>query len=372
MSEYQYYEFQALDQPLTAEAQQAVHRLSSRVHLTPSSASFVYNHGDFRGNRYDVLAKYFDVMLYITNWGTRQLMFRFPRQTIPLHVRTQYRYDDSLEWSSVGDYTILNIEYHDESGDWGWVEGEGLLPGIVPVRNDILRGDWRALYLAWLLFAREEFEILEADEDLTSPPLPPNLHRLSPALERFATFFDLDPDLITAAAQFSRAIEPSENDLSAQLDRLPDGEKQDFLRRLLRGESHLDIALAARLRELAGPDERATVTEPTCSIQQLVAGARQIAQQRREAEREQAEIERLKKLEETVRHEGELWARLADLIEQKKANAYEEAIDILKALRDLAIYQNRSSEFRQKMVAIKNQHPTLQGLLKRMKNAGLI
>lgn len=67
MSEYQYYEFQALDSPLTPEAQAEMRRLSSRVHLTATSASFVYNYGDFRGNPYDVLANYFDTMLYITN-----------------------------------------------------------------------------------------------------------------------------------------------------------------------------------------------------------------------------------------------------------------------------------------------------------------
>jgi hypothetical protein len=35
MSEYQYYEFQAIDRPLTAEEQQAVSKLSSRVEPHP-------------------------------------------------------------------------------------------------------------------------------------------------------------------------------------------------------------------------------------------------------------------------------------------------------------------------------------------------
>ena len=43
MSEYQYYEFQAIDRPLTLKEQEALQALSSRAHITPNRASFVYN-----------------------------------------------------------------------------------------------------------------------------------------------------------------------------------------------------------------------------------------------------------------------------------------------------------------------------------------
>ena len=70
MSEYQYYEFQALDRPLPHEAQAEIQSLSSRVQLIATSASFVFNYSNFPGDPYRVLAKYFDAMLYITNWVT--------------------------------------------------------------------------------------------------------------------------------------------------------------------------------------------------------------------------------------------------------------------------------------------------------------
>jgi hypothetical protein len=50
MSEYQYYEFQALDRPLTQEEQEAVASLSSRVDPHPRRAVFVYHYSDFQGN----------------------------------------------------------------------------------------------------------------------------------------------------------------------------------------------------------------------------------------------------------------------------------------------------------------------------------
>lgn len=73
MNEYQYYEFRAIDCPLTDEA---MRQLSSRVMVTPTSAAFTYNYSDFRGDPEKVLLQYFDAMFYIANWGSCRLMFR--------------------------------------------------------------------------------------------------------------------------------------------------------------------------------------------------------------------------------------------------------------------------------------------------------
>ena len=50
MSEYRYYEFQALDRPLTQEQISELRAYSSRARITPSSFVNVYNSGDFKGN----------------------------------------------------------------------------------------------------------------------------------------------------------------------------------------------------------------------------------------------------------------------------------------------------------------------------------
>ena len=50
MSEYQYYEFRAVDTPLTESQKADVSKLSSRAYVTSHSASFVYNYRDFPGN----------------------------------------------------------------------------------------------------------------------------------------------------------------------------------------------------------------------------------------------------------------------------------------------------------------------------------
>jgi hypothetical protein len=194
MSEYQYYEFQAIDRPLTTEQQAAMRKLSSRVELSATRAAFNYSYGDFRGEPLKVLEQHFDALLYIANWGSKQLAFRFPRASIAAAQLEPYLLGD--EESYVGDlhttpqYLILNLETREEEG-YGWIAGEGLLDPLIPLREAILRGDLRALYLFWLRCAAEQAGWADEDEEpdpLVEPPVPPGLGQLDPALGAFADF----------------------------------------------------------------------------------------------------------------------------------------------------------------------------------------
>lgn len=82
MSEYQYYEFQAIDRSLTNREMGEIAQLSSRVDLNPYRAVFVYYYGDFRAKPENVLSRYFDAMIYLANWGSKRLMFRFPESVV--------------------------------------------------------------------------------------------------------------------------------------------------------------------------------------------------------------------------------------------------------------------------------------------------
>jgi hypothetical protein len=50
MSEYQYYEFQAVDRPLTAEQMTQLRSLSSRATITPTRFTNFYTWGGFKGD----------------------------------------------------------------------------------------------------------------------------------------------------------------------------------------------------------------------------------------------------------------------------------------------------------------------------------
>lgn len=88
-------------------------------------------------------------MFYIANWGTWQLMFRFPKSLVNLDWFRPYELEDAIAISVSSQYVVLNIEIHEDGGG-GWVEGEGWLPRLLPLRDDLLSGDMRLLYLACL------------------------------------------------------------------------------------------------------------------------------------------------------------------------------------------------------------------------------
>lgn len=138
MSEYQYYEFQTIDRPLTAEQQAALRKLSKRVELSATRAAFNYAYGGSIGEPLHVLEQHFDALLYIANWGSKQLAFRLPRGSIESAQLEPYLLGD--EESYVGDlqvtrqHLILNLETREEEG-FGWIEGEGLLDPLIPLRE---------------------------------------------------------------------------------------------------------------------------------------------------------------------------------------------------------------------------------------------
>jgi hypothetical protein len=369
MSEYQYYEFQAIDRPLTDEEQQVVARLSSRVHPHPRQAAFVYHWSDFPADPAEILTKYYDAMLYETNWGSRRLMFRFPRTALDMEATMAYCQplivQDYVSFFPKGEHIVLNIEFHGE-GEGHWVEGEGWLSAMLSLRDDILRRDYRALYLAWL-------KVLEIDDLLESvpePPVPTGLKRLSPALDTFVQFFGIEEMLIQVAAEGSDEVQaPPEGWLQKALARLPEEEHDTFLLRLAQGEPYLSVDLNRRLRQIA------PLPEPELSPRRMVGYLLQTAEDWREQERRrriaETEAKRIQELNALAERESETWSEVFDLIEQKQSKPYDEAVRLLVRLRDLARYQGNEAAFQEQINRIYRQYSRRSGLLRRLREAGL-
>ena len=63
MSEYQYYEFAAIDKPLNEKDMKALRNLSTRAQITPTSFVNEYNWGDLKGDPLKLVEKYFEKVL---------------------------------------------------------------------------------------------------------------------------------------------------------------------------------------------------------------------------------------------------------------------------------------------------------------------
>ncbi len=372
MSEYQYYEFQALDRALTDDEQADISSLSSRVDLTRRRASFVYNYGDFRGNPDQVLAQYFDAMLYMANWGTTQLMFRFPKALVDLDQITPYCLEDAVSYSIAGDYVVLKIYWYAEEGR-GWIDGEGWLDLLIPLRDDILRQDYRALYLAWLM-AISSVYLEDVDEPVYEPPVPPGLQQLSKPLRTFIELFEIDDILLQAVSQSSREqSRTNDEQLREAISRLSRTECNDFLARLLHGESNLAIVLKRRLRELLGEEEsvseRAQESRRTAEeLLELVDNEREEWQHK---QTQAEEARRKREMEALAREAPQLWTTVYALIAKKQVKAYDEAVNILAKLKNLADYQDEQAAFQEKITRIHKEHQRLPGLRSRLSHAGL-
>jgi hypothetical protein len=370
VSEYQYYEFQTIDRPLTASEQAQIEKLSSRVQLTPTQAIFVYSFGDFRGNPEQILTEYFDAMFYIANWGSWQLMFRFPKAIIDPGWFLPYDLPDAVTVSQNSQYLVLNIEINEEEG-FGWIEGEGWLRKLLPLRNDLLSGDLRLLYLVWLRVA-PYLAGDPLDDDPIEPPIPPNLGQLSPQLEAFINLVELNSDLVEAAAQSSiRDLASSGLPLENWLSALSEIEKQEFLLKLVRREPHTDLQLINRLKELASAEQSSPEFTPGHRrLSELEAIADTMRMQREQKEQDAARKKRIKELKALALQEAEAWERVVQLIELKQAKPYDEAATLLQDLRDLAEYQGRLSEFAQRFEKLKSDYsnrPALNARFKKIK-----
>jgi catechol 2,3-dioxygenase-like lactoylglutathione lyase family enzyme len=179
VSEYQYYEFLAVDRPLTEPEMRELRAVSSRAVITPTRFTNHYEWGDFKGDPRAWMERYFDAFLYFANWGTHELMLRLPRRVLEPATARRYCRGDAASARAKGGHVILEFLSEAEGSDWYEEEDEdGNLSALVPLRADLAAGDLRALYLGWLLCVQAG----ELDDGEAEPPCPPGLGRLSAAV----------------------------------------------------------------------------------------------------------------------------------------------------------------------------------------------
>jgi len=381
MSEYQYYEFQALDRPLTREQMAELRAVSSRAKITAYNFVNEYNWGSFKGSPDHWMERYFDAFLYFANWGSRRFMLRLPTKLLDTKTAQAYCGRESLSrWQNDG-HTILSFDAETEGYELAENEGSWLA-SLVPIRADLMRGDYRALYLGWLLAV----QCRELDEDDLEPPLPRGLGHLSGALECLADFLGMDFDLIAAAAELSvneQLPVPSGNWIDEWVRGLPTTEKDAIVRRLVGGDDlHLGVEIRRRAILAIGGKGQADERPPR-TVGELLMRAETIAAERKKkeaekrarekAERERKESEaRRKWLKSLAGKENHLWSNIEKLIATKQPRRYDEAVSTLQDLRDLAQLKGRIAEFKSRINALQQAHSATGTLIERFCKAGLL
>ncbi|MHB8619935.1 MAG: hypothetical protein ACYDAG_10235 [Chloroflexota bacterium] len=385
MSEYQYYEFLAIDRPLSADEMGELRALSTRAEMTPWSLVNTYNWGNFRGNPSTLMERYFDAFLYLANWGTRRLMLRVPSRLLDQKTAEAYCFGESASVQATGEHLIIEFNSEDEHGDWE-DGGEGWLSSIIPLRADLAAGDVRSLYLGWLLCA----QLGELDDSDVEPPPPPDLRNLSGSLKSFADFLRIDLDLIAAAAEGAPGTDADDREsesagkLGAWSGSLPEVEKNRLLTRLAEGnDPHLRAELLNRFKRAnAGSQMGKTAVDKRRTVAQLLTAERRRTEEERRRVAERDEQERIRRerdaaaardqhLHELAAREADAWRKVDAWIGTKRPADYDEAVRLLADLREVSVRTNRTNAFAERIRELRQQHGKKPSLLQRLDKAGL-
>jgi hypothetical protein len=378
MSEYQYYEFQAIDRPLSDEEMEKLRCYSTRARISRTSFVNEYNWGDFKGDPDAWMEKYFDAFLYFANWGTHVLMLRLPSRLLDPEIAQQYCVGNSAFVRQKAGKVILSFESNDEGGDS--VDDEEPSSALFAVRAELARGDLRALYLGWLLCAQNR----ELDDEELEPPVPAGLSQLSASVEALAEFLRIDRDLLHVAARSSpqlRKVEYHPKEVTEWVARLPAREKDEVIASLIVNGDHSAIStlLLRFIRErstgaLSDQPPRRTVgallqSAKACFEERSRLEADKRAKEKARREHETA-IAREKHLDNRRGQELGLWAKVESLIATKQPNNYDEAVRVLVNLRDLGLH-TQGGDFSRDLEALRQAHARKPSFLLRLEKAGL-
>jgi hypothetical protein len=396
VSTYQYYEFLALDRPLTPEQQAEVRKTSTRAHIDATRFVNEYHYSDYGGSAERLLTRYYDAHLYFANWGSRQVMLKLPKKLLDMDTVEQYWADIGCAITASGSTVVFDFSRSFDDDEWDDVweaSAIGTSLGVIAgIRTEIVAGDLRGLYLAWLA-AYGRWEVDEEafppeDEDRLEPPLPAGLATPSAAQRALSDFLRLDQDLFAAAAQAS-PVRASDGDQSIDFDQALAGlsgrDKDRLLRRVFEGDGE---AVRMELRGRARPSEVQSITdanqrrtvgelldaaavhrEQRLNRERLAAAAAAEAPAADEAKRER--IERDRRLRAVARDPEGTWDRIEELVAAMKPREYDEAADLVEDLWALARRDGTEDSFTPLVQMLRARHARKPAFQRRLDERGL-
>lgn len=397
MSEYQYYEFRAVDRPLTPEQMSELRALSSRAEITSNSFTNSYNYGDFRGDPRKLMETYFDAHVYVSNFGTFTFLLRLPRAVLPDDTLARYASEEALNWWTTDEHTILEWQLNEDSSD-GWMEGKGWMSRLLPLRDELVRGDYRSLYIGWLSslwdgsleddeedsddWDDDDAEEPEDEEDDRStgrrePPVPAGLGALTAAQSALAEFLCVDSDLMAVAAAASPKAPSNANSAQKAAEwvaRLSEQEVRSLVGRVLNGEG-MRVQAELQSQYYRADGEAAANSEAKAhrngrTVAELLTMAAQAESERERKQTEERDRKRHAYLTGLATRFAELWSKVNTLAEEQKPASYDQACTLLVDMRDAYAHTERRPEFDTEFARFLGQFSRRTALVRKLKEVG--
>lgn len=391
MSEYQYYEFLAVDRPLDADQLRQVRTLSTWATISPTRFVNEYQWGDFKGDSTKLVEQLYDAHLYFANWGSRRLVLRLPALMLSKKTVALYALEESLTvWTRSG-HTLLDFSVEcEDGGEWDF-ETSWELSSLIGLRAELAAGDLRPLYLAWLA-ALTVWELSEDDEEeyvrATEPPVPAGLADLTGPQRALADFLKVDPDLLAVAARASDPAHPpggpDRRELATFIAALPVKEKDELLLHAALGThpqpgpkllAHYRSTTADRTTANRQPSPRSAATLLDAASAHRTERTRHEQEAHRTAVEERARAAaraHQRHLDRIARDVDQAWKDVDDLISQKKSAAYDTVATLLRDLREIHAQRSTLPEYDRRAGSLRAAHCNKPALMRRFDTLGVL
>lgn len=374
MSEYQFFEFAALDRPLTTAEMRQLRAASTRADITPAGFVNAYDHGSLKARPLEWMQRYFDAFVHVSGWGARRFALRLPRDCFSAAALKPFLTAPVLEVCSDKQQWILDWQLDGEEDFERFVDDDGRawMRRLVPLRAELMRGDCRALYLGWLV------GIGALSDDTLEPDVPPGLADLTPAQSSFVEFMGLGPDLLAAAAAGSAAREPPV--LEAWLKTWTREEMAAVIEIIALERTDYAAQRVHRRYAAWQHQQRASrnAATPRRRVAQLRSDAESLesARHKREAAERSAtaaarQRAREAKLRQMMQETDIEWAALNVLVGIGTAAAYERATQAIKNFGDAYALLSRRDEFDLLLSRFLHRHSKRAALFRRLTEAGV-
>jgi len=271
-----------------------------------------------------------------------------------------------------------SLEESENYDRFGMEDGRGWMARLAPVREELLRGDLRSLYIGWLAAVTGE---LMDDDDVESLSVG-GLANLAAAQQAPAEFLEVDPDLLAGAGMGSPAAlkaEISPEEMDEWIDALPREEVNSILKQLLEGkgrqaERSTRNRFASWRRGLQTGDTdapRRTVGE----LRQNAEKARLIRMEKQKRDRKQREIKRLEKRKAYLKNLSsdfpKAWASVKEPVERGSGRGYDEACRILVDIAEAYALYATKKQLQKELEKFMAGHLRRKALIQRLVKAGI-
>jgi hypothetical protein len=351
--------------------------VSTRAEITPTSFVNHYEWGDLKANPKDWMRRYFDAFVYSANWCSCWLALRVPKTAFRKSELKPYASEYTLAIDASDEHWIFNWSL-DESENYdrfAMDDGSGWMSRLAPLREELLRGDLRPLYLGWLA------DVHTMAEDEQEPEVPPGLADLSPAQQALVQFLEVDPDLLAASSLGSADLSPADvADIDAWLETWSNDDMKAVLKHIASGKGR-DAERQVKSRYAAwlkSQRPRSSPTNARRTVAELHELAESAASERREREakaRKKREIERSRKREAHLRQmmakAKTHWKSADAQAKRGVASGYDQAVAILTDLAEGYALTSSRAAFERDLQRFLAPHAGRRALLRRLIEAGL-